>query len=441
MILDLINKYKTNIGMISRFINKDKDLLKELTDMTVFLPDQSPINQRLYHVIRDITHNVFCESCGALAKFLLFSKGYQRHCNAVCAGQNVDVKTKRKITNLNIYGVEGTSQVKEIRDKQKQTCLEKYGFESPFQSEEIKNQIKQVIIEKYGVDNVSKSPEIKEKKKQTCLANYGVEKPLQNKEILEKTTQTNLERYGVENPFQVDEFKEKIKRTCLEVYGVEHPAQAQEIKEKVKHLFLEKYGVESPNMHDSVKENKKKTCLERYGVESFFQTEEFKEQTKRTCLEKHGVEFYSQTNIVREKSSKSRIALIEKNGGENPGSNRGNKGYYFSIKNNKKIYHASFPERSAYEILEKDKTVKSYDRCKFHIDYELDGEIHRYNPDIHVIYADGSQEIIEVKMLWEINKPINQAKFPAANEYCLANNLKFVVWDEKELKLYKWSNK
>lgn len=87
----------------------------------------------------------------------------------------------------------------------------------------------------------------------------------------------------------------------------------------------------------------------------------------------------------------------------------------------------------AFEQLDIRGDILSFDRLKFYIKYEFEGSTHRYHPDIHVIYADGSQEIIEVKMLWQINDPRNQAKFTAAREYCQERGWKFSVWTEKEL--------
>mgnify|MGYP001562028431 CR=1 FL=1 len=74
--------------------------------------------------------------------------------------------------------------------------------------------------------------------------------------------------------------------------------------------------------------------------------------------------------------------------------------------------------------------MESYDRCKFSIDYTFKDNIHRYIPDIDVIYRDDTREIIEVKPEYRINEEQNQAKFNAGKAYCNKNNMIFSVWTE-----------
>lgn len=63
--------------------------------------------------------------------------------------------------NLRRYGVESTSQLKEVQDRIKQTNIEKYGVENPFQSDMIKEKIKKSMMDRYGADNPMKVEEIK----------------------------------------------------------------------------------------------------------------------------------------------------------------------------------------------------------------------------------------------------------------------------------------
>jgi len=112
---------------------------------------------------------------------------------------SLEIKEKRKQTNLDRYGVENPFQSELVKNKSKQTNLDRYGVENPFQSELVKNKSKQTNLDRYGVEYISKSQEIKDKKRQTCIDKYGVANVGLIPSSIEKRKQTNLDRYGVYN--------------------------------------------------------------------------------------------------------------------------------------------------------------------------------------------------------------------------------------------------
>jgi len=109
----------------------------------------------------------------------------------------------------------------------------------------------------------------------------------------------------------------------------------------------------------------------------------------------------------------------------------GRKGWFESKKNNTKIFYQSSYELKAFEILEQIKSISSYKRCKFAVDYinPKDSRMHHYIPDIEIDYNDGTKHILEIKPEYLINDEVNKAKFAAAREKF--NN--FNVWTEKNL--------
>jgi hypothetical protein len=117
----------------------------------------------------------------------------------------------------------------------KYTNINKYGVEYTTQSKEIQTKMKQTLIDKYGVDNPFKVQKFKEKAKNTNLERYGVEYYFQSEKIQDNIKQYNLNKYGVEYPLQSEEFKEKIK----EKYGVKNYTQTEEHKLKQKQIFME----------------------------------------------------------------------------------------------------------------------------------------------------------------------------------------------------------
>lgn len=139
------------------------------------------------------------------------------------------------------------------------------------------------------------------------------------------------------------------------------------------------------------------------------------------------------SNETKEKMSKTRCELILQNGGINPCLRYSKRGTFYSQKNQKEIRYESSYELQAYQILEQDERIKNYDRCKFPIDYTFNGGLHKYIPDIDVIYTDNTREILEIKPEQLLKDSVNMAKFIGAKEYCDKNNLTYSVWTEKNL--------
>lgn len=117
------------------------------------------------------------------------------------------------------------------------------------------------------------------------------------------------------------------------------------------------------------------------------------------------------------------------------GSGNYKSGYYFSKKNDCKIYYASSYELQAFEILELLDEVKYFNRCKFSIDYmnPKDSRTRRYIPDIEVVYISGRRQIIEIKPKSRLKEETVMAKAFAAQKYCDANDLTYTVWTENDL--------
>jgi hypothetical protein len=117
---------------------------------------------------------------------------------------------------------------------------------------------------------------------------------------------------------------------------------------------------------------------------------------------------------------------------ESYGENNYKSGYFFSKKNNKELYYRSSYELLAFEILEQQVNVKVYETCKFSIDYlnPDDGLVHRYIPDILVIYDDERKQIIEIKPIRRLNDEVVKAKIVAAKEKF---GDEYIIWTQKDL--------
>ncbi len=120
---------------------------------------------------------------------------------------------------------------------------------------------------------------------------------------------------------------------------------------------------------------------------------------------------------------------------ENPHSfvGKSKKGYFFSKKNNKNLFYRSSYELKAFEILEKDNTVLSFEYEPFKIEYRFNNKLKNYLVDILVNYKDGSSELIEVKPNWQLNELSVIAKKEALASFAKTNNYKWSIWCEEEL--------
>lgn len=203
------NKTRFNNNYLNKYCEDNKIELLE---------DYSNIDINRESIIKAKCLNVNCnENVEKIFRNIIETSGF--YCNN-CS--NVKKQDKRKITNLEKYGVEHPKVLDEVKEKYKNTCLEKYGVETNLQLQSCKEQIKLTNLEKYGVEYPQQSINIRNKSKITCM-----------------------EKYGVEYISQSDHFKDKCKSTCLEKYGVEYAIQSNDVQLKIKNTIFERYGVEN----------------------------------------------------------------------------------------------------------------------------------------------------------------------------------------------------
>lgn len=107
-------------------------------------------------------------------------------------------------------------------------------------------------------------------------------------------------------------------------------------------------------------------------------------------------------------------------------------GFHTSPKNGmREIHYRSGWEKDVYECLERMEEVVAFKAEPFPISYWFKGESHHYLPDILVSYADGRQELWEIKPARQTTLPINEAKWAAAAEFCQVRGWEFCVKTQK----------
>ena len=137
----------------------------------------------------------------------------------------------------------------------------------------------------------------------------------------------------------------------------------------------------------------------------------------RAIRKKHFEDVTARRKMLQANDVKTNGFIVNKNGKHISGK-------MWSDKNKTEITF-----RSAYEFayclrLEEDDNVQAYFMEAMSIPYKLDGKIHKYIPDLFVVYNDGRSEVIEIKPSSMVRRQDVQAKAIAANKFISASGVK-----------------
>jgi hypothetical protein len=223
------------------------------------------------------------------------------------------------------------------------------------------------------------------------------------------------------------------KKELLQHYNNEHPEKAHEIY----YLFEDDELVQCPICNKKMRQITDRHLLV-HGINT---TKEFLEKYPNTMMRpnslkkkwsKHAYKINNDPK-VGEKISKSLREGHQK--GKYKYRDQGKiRGYFYSKKNNKIFPYRSSYEYLAFNILEKDGSVNSYEYESLRIRYKgEDNKKHTYYPDI----LTNNNRIIEVKAEWalinEEKAKINFIKIKAAERFAEKNGYTFEIWTEFEL--------
>lgn len=247
---ELIEYLTDNSGEYNKRINRkylethDLNILHILYNVYDDLSEETPIYEIYYRLKNNLKKRPVCIICGKPVKYT--SGHYAKFCSKECQYSDLGKKITKDIkikSNLEKYGVEHTSQLKEVTDKRTKSRADHV--------DKIQQHVRESLYKKYGAYDVMHIPHILQKIKDTNLKKFGVEFPLQqlkkeNCEIYQKISQTCINKFGIDSPLKNKEVREKIKQTNIQRYGVDNPLKNKEIREKIKQTNIQKYGVDNP---------------------------------------------------------------------------------------------------------------------------------------------------------------------------------------------------
>ena len=233
---ELIEYLTDNSGEYNKRINRkylethDLNILHILYNVYDDLSEKTPVYEIYYRLKNNLKKRPVCIICGKPVKYT--SGHYAKFCSKECQYSDLGKKITKEIkikSNLEKYGVEHTSQLKEVTDKRTKSRADHVN--------EIQQHVRESLYKKYGAYDVMHIPHILQKIKDTNLKKFGVEFPLQqlkkeNSEIYQKISQTCINKFGVDSLLKNKEVREKIKQTNIQKYGVDNPLKNKEIWKK-----------------------------------------------------------------------------------------------------------------------------------------------------------------------------------------------------------------
>lgn len=221
--------------------NRNLELWKTITS---HIDSEITFKEKFYLYEKQMCSIPICY-CGKNVKFIDMKSGFREFCSKECVYNSIDIKSKRKVSNIEKWGFDNPSKSIIIKEKVKKTNIEKFGVEYPLQSKHISNKNKEYFLEKYGVDNPSKIKEFREKAEKTMFEKWGVKHAMLSDKMKNELKRYFLEKYGVDNPSKIKEFREKAEKTMLEKWGVKYALQNKDLLNKLQTTNLSKYGSKS----------------------------------------------------------------------------------------------------------------------------------------------------------------------------------------------------
>ncbi len=257
--------------------------------------DDLPFKQKVYHYKNDIKNFVICKNpyCNNLTNYKNSTLGYNEYCSKKCMNNDISVKEKRKITNIERYGTKTPAECDIVKNKIIKTNNILYGCNSPLQNELILKKSKDTLFKNYGVDNPNKNSEILKKRVKSFMKNLNTWK--------DNFKSAMVDVYGVEYPLQSDLIKKKLNDNVYEKYNTNHPMKSIEVKKRIMDNIKDKYGVDCVLKCKDIKLKSDVSNIEKYGVDNVFKVREIQDRIQEKLKEKRKLktlDYYKDLNII-----------------------------------------------------------------------------------------------------------------------------------------------
>lgn len=192
--LTIHHKFNNRATKLDWWITRNyMGIYNSILEATYFLPSDSTLTRRAYHIINELYHIESCIHCQVSdKKFINYTSGYSEYCSRKCALVSQKRITAIKNTNIKKYGSTCSAQGIEILEKIKTSNMLKYGVEYSTQTSNMKDKSKLTKKLIYGDANYNNS----DRRKETCLSKYGVEYSAQNLDTILKMQESKNKIYN-----------------------------------------------------------------------------------------------------------------------------------------------------------------------------------------------------------------------------------------------------
>jgi hypothetical protein len=422
-----------------------------ITHMNRHLQKEHNVNSQKYfdlYLIEDGSNK--CEICGKHSKFLSLTKGYQRTCSRKCSnvlkkGQRTEEEkfskrvsylqslsvdmanlSKEEIVTLSkfLWGLEVKTKTKKRIESTKKTCNGKgSGFGS---KESIRKQRISILLAKgYSKDFLNAQSDEKLKN-------------LYSDEVSKKLKSKKNKLIRIKNTFNISE-------EVLEGYTDE------KINELFKECHIEALKIKGKNVIEkyelgNIKDFSEEDLLKLSGYEKKKNARKRTKKERKNDIRKwkitHLVNYYSisldtYNNCTNEEidnlyriylHNSGRLDKMAKNGR----GGKWKKGWVHLKRLNEKIFYRSSYELDFLLLCDLNNDIRYIEHNLFGIGYIQNNENHWYFPDF-IIHYKNKKYMIEIKAKWQLNEENTKNKTSAGKDYCLNNNLKYIILTEDQL--------
>ena len=224
-VIEELRKKGIDSKKVKKAIKKDASLTKRLYEETWYLENTRYDNfDSRYKFLRigGNEKNYKCPYCNNVKKM-----AQSRLCDT--CGDASCIKQNQHRVKVEMHDNMTEETKRSIREKMKKTCLEKYGVEYTTQTKQMKEKTYKTKLKKYGNGKYTNV----EKRNKTNVEKYGGNAPLCSEIIKNKVSNTNMRKYGVQNVFQSEDIKSRIVETNVHRYGVKYPMMSKDIQNKI----------------------------------------------------------------------------------------------------------------------------------------------------------------------------------------------------------------
>ena len=196
-------------------LNMKKDVVAAINVATTFLPTETPLLQRVWHILHELEQPPTCKypKCNNSCFWVKTRNHYTFFCCTSCSNkyhnEYLQKHEKIKTSMIEKYGVDNAMKVDAF--KQKQQCTTEI---------------------RYGVPNISLSPSVINEKEERYQQLHGVTNPRKNPTIKARIRQTLKERYNTDNYLKIID-KKKLNQL---LFQRDNPSQRHITIESLTHL-------------------------------------------------------------------------------------------------------------------------------------------------------------------------------------------------------------